>query len=214
MKIEYKNVFSQAGDDGVIESILNYFEIDSGVCCEFGACDGLLLSNTANLWKNNSENWKALLIECSDQFKSGLIDNTKDYSNVNILFDAVTEDNINNLLEDNLPEGEFHLLSIDIDGNDLGLFQVLELKPSIVIVESTTIYGNVDKFDISLGCSPLAVIRVGLEKGYVPVSSTGNIYLVHESLSSRKPIPDIDYDDLYLTNDKINQLHNLPKLGY
>ena len=45
------NVFSQNGEDGIIEEILNRLEIQTGWVCEFGAWDGIYLSNTFNLIK-------------------------------------------------------------------------------------------------------------------------------------------------------------------
>ncbi len=43
------NVYSQNGEDGVIEELLKCLEIDNGWVCEFGAQDGKHLSNTFRL---------------------------------------------------------------------------------------------------------------------------------------------------------------------
>ena len=55
------NIYSQNGEDGVIEELLNRLNITNGWVCEFGAWDGIHLSNTFNLIKNKSFN--AVLIE-------------------------------------------------------------------------------------------------------------------------------------------------------
>ena len=59
-----RNIHSQFGEDGIIEEILN--RIGQGCtldnwCVEFGAWDGIHLSNTCNLIK--TKNYKAVLIE-------------------------------------------------------------------------------------------------------------------------------------------------------
>jgi hypothetical protein len=198
-----KNVFSQAGDDGVIEAILNYFSIDSGVCCEFGASDGLGNANTANLWKNKSSNWKALLIEPKVEVIVDLIENTKKYENVRTSFVAINRQNIDKIISENLPDGEFVLLSIDIDGDDVGVFAAMTLEPKIVIIESSDTHESVNQ-----------IIDVAKNKGYVAVASTGNVYLVHSSMNKIREIPKIDENSLVLGSVKINELHNLPRIGY
>jgi hypothetical protein len=58
------NTYSQAGEDGLISEILSRistsYDIDHW-CCEFGAWDGLYLSNTARLIREDKYN--AILIE-------------------------------------------------------------------------------------------------------------------------------------------------------
>ena len=50
-----KNVYSQNGEDGILEEILKKLDLrKNGWCCEFGAWDGKRGSNTFNLVKNYS----------------------------------------------------------------------------------------------------------------------------------------------------------------
>ena len=44
-----KDVHSQNGEDGIVEELLKRLNINSGWVCEFGAWDGIHLSNTFNL---------------------------------------------------------------------------------------------------------------------------------------------------------------------
>ena len=66
-----KNIYSQFGEDGIIEVILNRLDdkLDK-TCCECGAWDGINLSNCYNLIKN--KNYSALLIEADKK-------NTRNY---------------------------------------------------------------------------------------------------------------------------------------
>ena len=41
-----KDIHSQNGEDGIIEELLKRLEIKDGWVCEFGAWDGVYLSNT------------------------------------------------------------------------------------------------------------------------------------------------------------------------
>jgi hypothetical protein len=56
------NVFSQFGEDGIIEYLFDKINVNDGeTCCEFGAWDGKHLSNTFRLVKER--NFRALYIE-------------------------------------------------------------------------------------------------------------------------------------------------------
>jgi hypothetical protein len=58
-----KNYLTQFGDDGIIEQIIKELNVETEdkICVEFGAWDGVYLSNVYNLWKNNG--FKSILIE-------------------------------------------------------------------------------------------------------------------------------------------------------
>ena len=56
-----KNIFSQNGEDGIIEEVIKRLELKDLEVCEFGAWDGKHFSNTFNLVKNF--NARAVYIE-------------------------------------------------------------------------------------------------------------------------------------------------------
>ena len=60
-----KNIYSQNGEDGIIEELLKRLNIQGGWACEFGAWDGIFLSNCYNLILNKS--FKGLLIEGNEK---------------------------------------------------------------------------------------------------------------------------------------------------
>ena len=55
-----RNVHSQTGEDGVIAAICHALDIREGTAVEFGAWDGVHLSNTAAL---REAGWETCLIE-------------------------------------------------------------------------------------------------------------------------------------------------------
>lgn len=60
--LEYAyNVYSQNGEDGIVSKLLEELEINNGVVVEFGAWDGVYLSNVLNLTQN--KNFNSILIE-------------------------------------------------------------------------------------------------------------------------------------------------------
>jgi hypothetical protein len=168
-----KNIYSLNGEDGIIEKIFDVIGVNSKRCIEFGAWDGFHLSNTANLFVNKE--WEAILIECDRNRFNDLIKNISDYK-CNCICDMVGIQNqsIEAILErHNISCEEIDLLSIDIDGNDIYVFQTLEqMKPRVVVCEyNPTIPAHLDVYSAYgsqnyFGCSVGALIRVGREKGY------------------------------------------------
>src|SRR2546426_6033474 len=60
--LEYKrDVYSQTGEDGIIAKILETIPYTNKWCVEFGASDGLFLTNTRHLIE--SKGYSAVLIE-------------------------------------------------------------------------------------------------------------------------------------------------------
>src|SRR5690242_6376825 len=55
-----RNVYSQNGEDGVLDEIFRRLSMDSGWFCEFGAWDGRYGSNSYNLLRNG---WRGVMIE-------------------------------------------------------------------------------------------------------------------------------------------------------
>ena len=109
------NVYSQYGEDGMIEEILNRIEVGPGVCVEFGASEGLACSNTAKLWRH--EDWEAILIEANVSLIPLLNSNTEGH-NCHVGYDTVTPSNVDSLIG----RKEVDLISIDVDGDDFWIF--------------------------------------------------------------------------------------------
>ncbi len=162
--------YSQGGEDGVLLRLFEKLGVDHGFFVEFGAWDGVHLSNTANLRLNHG--WTGLLMEGSDRADGILVQREHvDAENVESLFRRY-----------GVPE-RFDLLSIDIDGNDYWVWKAIEAyAPRVVIVEYNVFFQpstaktmaydaghcwDRDYFGLYHGASLAALEKLGRQKGYV-----------------------------------------------
>lgn len=177
--LDYKeDVYSQAGEDGVIKKILETIPGIDNWCVEFGAWDGIFLSNTANLIKNYG--YSAVLIEGSSSKFKELKKNYSSNPNVfpiNAFVGYSAENNLDDLLE-NTPIGKnYDLLSIDVDGNDYHIWKAIKLyNPKVVVVEFNQSIPTEVRFvqeanpSVSQGASLLSLVELGKQKGYELIS--------------------------------------------
>lgn len=173
-----RNVYSQVGEDGIIEKILELIPKKDKWCVEFGAWDGLHLSNTRNLIEYHG--YSAVLIEADKNKFRDLQKNYFDKNNVTTInkFVGFTEkDNLDNILRSIPIPLNFDLISIDIDGNDYYVWKsFVKYMPKVVIIEfNNTIPPHV-RFvqpadpSINQGTSLLSLVDLAKEKGYELVS--------------------------------------------
>jgi hypothetical protein len=198
-QVEFQ-VFSQWGDDGIIQYLVSKLDIPNKTFVEFGV-ENYRESNTRFLLINNA--WHGLVMDGS---KENIEFIKKDKISYNFHLYAkqafVTKDNINVLLIENfLNKGyasEIGLLSIDIDGNDYWVWQeIAVLQPIIVILEYNAAFGPVNKWVVPYkpdwrgpvehhsraywGASVNAFCDLGKKKGYsfIGCNSNGNnVYFV------------------------------------
>lgn len=191
-EIEFK-VFSQWGDDGIIQYLLSKIDIPAAneIFIEFGV-ENYTESNTRFLLTNN--NWQGLIIDGStaniDYIKR---DNIYWKHRLTATTAFITKDNINHLIKDAGITGEIGILSIDIDGNDYWVWQAIdEVDPIIVIVEYNSVFGKDNPFTIIYqddfergkshysnllyGTSLLSICDLAKAKGYnfIGCNSAGN----------------------------------------
>lgn len=187
------NVYSQFGEDGIVQKIFEIIGTRSKVCVEFGASNGLFLSNTANLFVHAQ--WKAVLIERREDLYRQMVANVTQYNCIPINRTVLPEgpDSIDGILDECGVADPIDLMSIDIDGNDYYIFKTLKRKPRVVIVEhNPTMPASIDLYpvfgDQCLGCSVGALIRVAREKGYhlVAITDTNSFFVVDEEFEKFK----------------------------
>jgi len=193
-------VFSQFGDDGIIQYLIKYLELSDEyeIFIEFGV-QNYEESNTRFLLVNN--NWKGLILDANDAYINQ-VKNEELYwrHDLTAIPAFVDKNNINDLFESNGFEGEIGLLSIDIDGNDYWIWeQINVVNPVIVIIEYNSLFGMEravtipyeQEFDrakahyshLYWGCSLKALALLGNRKGYYLVgcnSAGNNAYFVRK----------------------------------
>lgn len=194
-----KSIYSQSGEDGIIEAIFQHIPC-TNTYCEFGAGDGHFVSNTKRL---RELGWTGVLIEGSsdaDKLK-GLAGVTPIKAFIS-LEPGETLDEL--LATTNLP-AEFDLMSVDIDGNDLWVWDSLKnYRPKCVVIEYnykyneslTIFYDRNHRFanNSYYGATARALFKLAATKGYDCVGFTPNhnLFFVDKSYSDKFAIIDID----------------------
>lgn len=190
LKASEKSIFSQGGQDGVIEAIFEQLHPNLSTFVEFGARDGVECSNTANLRIN--EGWIGLLMDSEP-----LADIVKK--------ETITKDNINEVLAKNGVLG-IDLLSIDVDGNDYWIWEAIKKSPMVVVIEHNSKFKTTESYSIEYnpehkwegddyyGASLLALKKLGQRKGYTLV------YVVER------------FDAVFVSNDLISSDYIVPTL--
>ena len=138
--VEFK-VFSQWGDDGIIQFLINKLNISKKEFVEFGV-ENYRESNTRFLLINN--NWRGLVFDASDK-NINTIQEDEIYWRFDLTAasEFITTENINTLLSKNGFTGNIGLLHIDIDGNDYWIWKAITaVDPDIVIMEYNGLWGK------------------------------------------------------------------------
>lgn len=135
-------IFSQFGDDGIIQYLIKHISIENEIFVEFGV-ENYLESNTRFLMMNN--NWSGFVMDGSEDAMNSL-KNQNWYWRYSLISKAVfiDKENINELLA-NTGFSNIGLLHIDLDGNDYHILTEInlsKLNPSILILEYNSIFGN------------------------------------------------------------------------
>ena len=129
-----RNDYSQFGEDGLIEECIECLGEEGLLrpkerfCFEVGAGDGRELSNTLRL---RERGWFASLIESDDLLYKKL--EAFNVAGVKTIHATATADNFNELLT-GLPD-DCDVGSIDIDGQDYWLFEAMQIRPRVMVVE-------------------------------------------------------------------------------
>jgi hypothetical protein len=179
-------VFSQFGEDGIIQFLLRRIGSVPKRFVEFGVED-YREANTRFLLLNDY--WQGLVIDGSaanvqDIHRSGICW----ARSLTALHSFVTTKNINDLITQTGFSGDLGLLSVDIDGNDYWVWDAITcVNPVIVICEYNSIFGwrrqvsipydpqfvrrHAHYSQVYYGASLSALTRLAEQKGYALVGT-------------------------------------------
>ena len=126
------SIFSQWGDDGIIDYLINNLDINNKSFIEFGVQD-YTECNTKFLLMN--KNWRGLIIDESAIFMEK-IKNSDIYWRFDLtaVKSFITKNNINNIFKENNFVGPIGLLSIDIDGNDYWIWDSINCVDHEIVI--------------------------------------------------------------------------------
>ncbi|MDD2921512.1 MAG: hypothetical protein PHQ36_04430 [Anaerolineales bacterium] len=206
-------VFSQWGEDGIIQYLISKVPIAKKEFVEFGVED-YRESNTRFLLINN--NWDGLVIDCSEENVQKIAQSELSWRyNLKSACSFVTKDNICDIIRNAGISGDIGLLSVDIDGNDYWIWDVIgadTISPRIVIVEYNSVFGREqaitipydEKFSRSAahfsnlyyGASLKALYLLAKKKGYIFVganSAGNNAFFVRKDVAGGLTEMDVEH---------------------
>ena len=194
--LDYENnIYSQFGEDGIIQKIIEIIKPINKTCIDIGAWDGMKYSNVCNLWMND---WNAILFECDVEKYFQLSNNVKN-KNALIYNIKISPENINSYLPNDL----YGLISIDIDGDDYHILNNMECKSNILVIEYNPTFPKhieyINKPGDNFGSSALSIIKLAESKGYTLVSITdSNCIFVLNYYKELFSEYELDYNKLFI----------------
>lgn len=186
-EVEFR-VFSQFGDDGIIQYLLQHVDAPESFI-EFGV-ETYRESNTRFLLVK--DNWRGLVIDGSEANVASITTMAEHWRHdLTAVASFITRDNINDLFASAGFTGEVGLLSIDIDGNDYWVWEAIEVvSPVVVVAEYNSVFGPEAKVTVPyaadftrraahhshlfFGASLGALCDLAERKGYAFVGSNSN----------------------------------------
>ena len=226
-------VFSQFGEDGILNWLISFFPDIPKIFVEIGVGD-YTECNTRLLL--DGYGWRGHIFE-GDSRSIDKIKKSKDLwkKNIDINKSFINKKNINELLKKKVKENEIGVLSLDIDGNDFWVWKAIEsIKPKIFICEYNSLFGDMLPLSIPynknfirsnahysnqyFGASINAMIKLSESKGYtfIGTPSTGVNAFFIETKYANKILPYISVikKNRSQHDDSRNQLGVLRKTHY
>jgi hypothetical protein len=209
------NKFSQSGQDGVIQYIFDTLNIKKGFFVEFGAWDGITMSNCRHLFEKG---WSGIFIEADKKKYDNLRQNYKDDDQIRCLHEFVGkggERSFDNILSKNGLNEKIDLLSIDVDGVDLDIFESIENNlPTVAFVEGGVAAQIYDpRFSVNctsnIGQSLSVIDVVARAKGYRVLGLLQDVILIKKEHFSKFKI-DEDLFEIYLEAQRSQDLRQIP----
>jgi hypothetical protein len=205
-------VYSQGGEDGIIEKIFEMITPTRKYAIEFGAGDGQTLSNVRQLILRHG--WGGLLIEGDAKSAEALRQLYLPYPNVRTAREWVYPANVELLFEENGVPRDLDLLVIDIDSNDYYVWRAIrEFRPKVVMIEYNGMFTPPVRMviafhpamywtgrDAHFGASLQSLYELGKSKGYELIGTNAlgvNAFFVERQYFARFGIRDNSPARLY-----------------
>jgi hypothetical protein len=197
-------VFSQWGEDGIIQKLIKTVEISNNTFIEFGV-ENFLESNCRFLMMK--DNWSGFVIDGSNKNINQIRQSSFFWKfDIQAKEAFITSANINSLLSESGFDKDLGILSIDIDGVDYWILEAIDhFEPRILILEYNAVFGpertvtvpNDPSFNrtskhfsnLYFGASFSALRDLAASKGYTLVgtnSSGGNAFFVRNDLMDQE----------------------------
>ena len=181
LRLFERKVYSQNGEDGILEEIVRRIGTGSNTFVEFGTGNGKVC-NCALLAQEKG--WSGIFMEADKSKFEGLQSTYAAFSNVKTICAKVTSRNVESLFAEARVPPELDILSIDIDGNDYWVWKAItSWRPRIVVIEMNGqkpppldwvmpedidhVWSGTDYYGASLA----SLRDLGRKKGYVLVGS-------------------------------------------
>jgi hypothetical protein len=197
-------IFSQWGEDGIIQHLISSVDIKNKTFIEFGVEDFFESNCRFLLIKDD---WKGFVIDGATQNIERLKNSYFFWKHQIDAVDAfITKENINDLLEKSGFDKDLGILSIDLDGNDYFILETISyFTPRILICEYNPVFGPTRKISIPYqadfnrsnghysnlywGASLSAMTMAAEKKGYILVGTNKagcNAFYVRKDLMNEK----------------------------
>ncbi len=190
-----RSVFSQNGEDGIIQEIFWRIGTETRYFVEFGVESGIEC-NCARLALQ--EQWSGLFIESNSIAFEKLVQRYRECKSIQCVSACVSSSNVEDLFAENQVPFDFDLLSVDIDGNDYWVWSAIkQWHPRIVVIEYNASFPPEKKWVMPEnphhtwdgttyhGASLASLVSLGEEKGYTLVTTDSrgvNAFFVKQEL--------------------------------
>jgi hypothetical protein len=221
---EFK-VFSQWGEDGIIQHLTKTLEIKNKTFIEFGV-EAFFEANCRFLMMK--DNWSGFVIDGSSKNIERLRTSYFYWRyDINAIDAFITKENVNELLLRSAFDEDVGILSIDIDGNDYHVLEAIStFRPRILICEYNAVFGGARKISIPYdpafdrrdkhfsnlywGASLSALTHLAGQKGYSLVGTNSaccNAFYVRNDLLTER-VEVLSVPDTFIPS-KIRDSRNL-----
>jgi len=206
-----RSVFSQSGEDGVIQRLFESIEPTRRFAVEFGCSDGVTGSNVRNLIVNHG--WSGLLMDGDADAVRKARAAYADYPAATVAEEWIYPGNVELLFEKYGVPADLDLLVIDIDSNDYYVWRVIrDYRPKVVIIEFNPNFPPPQKVVVEFhpmnywegsdyyGASIQSLYELGRKLGYELVHCTSagtNLFFVDRKYYDRLNLGDTSPAALY-----------------